>query len=118
MLVRPPPRLTNKNALNKYIESDLWTWLKEVATSFLRINFQDNFQAFIVSDISIPAGNEVAISNEFRNRYPGSIPIGRIIIRQTGDATIVDGDSPWTSDLVFLKNPSQNNVVVSVLFFN
>lgn len=118
MLVRSPPRLTNRESINKYIESDLWTWLRELSTSLLNINFKDNFQSFIVKDLSIPAGSEVSISNQFRNRYPGSIPIGRIIIRQSGDANIIDGDNAWTTDLLFMKNPSQNDAIVSILFFN
>lgn len=118
MIVRPPPRLTNIAGVVKYVQVDLWTWLKELSVAFLKINFQDNFQSFQASDVSILAGKEVAIPNQFKNRYPGLIPKGRLIIRQKGDATIVDGDSAWTADLVFLKNPSSNDAIVTVIFFN
>lgn len=117
MLVRPPPRLTNENGILKYIQVDLWTWLKEFSVAFLKINFQDNFQSFQVDNLQILAGQEVSITNQFKNRYPGLIPQGRLIIRQKGNATIVDGDKPWTPDLVFLKNASTNDVIISVIFF-
>lgn len=117
MLIKQPPRLTNRSGYIKYLEIDLWTWLREVASGFTKINFEENFQAFTVKDVSIPAGKEVGISNQFRNRYPGIIPSGRIIIRQKGDANIIDGDTEWTSNTLYLKNPSSNNAVVSVLFF-
>jgi len=117
MIIKQPPRLTNRDTFIKYIETDLWTWLKDLSVAFLKINFQDNFQSFTVNDLSIPAGAEVAVSNQFKNRYPGVIPTGRMIIRQKGDANIIDGDSPWTANLLFLKNPSANDAVVSVLFF-
>jgi hypothetical protein len=117
MIVRPPPRLTNRALIDKYIQIDLFSWMKDVTSAITKINFQDNFQSFTVNNISILAGMEVGISNQFKNRYPGTIPTGRIIIRQKGDANIIDGDSDWTEDLVFLKNPSANDAIVSVIFF-
>lgn len=117
MLVRPPPRLTNRALTEKYIEVDLWTWLKELSVAFLKINFRDNFQAFIVENVAIPAGQEVGIPNGLKNRYPGVIPSGRIITKQQGDANIIDGLTPWNQDLVFLRNPSRNDATVNVLFF-
>lgn len=117
MIIKTPPKLTNKSSLVKYIEVDLWSWLKELAVGLLKINFIDNFQAFIVQNISIPAGMEVSISNQFRNAYPGNIPSGRIIIRQTGNANIIDGPTAWTADNLYLLNPSGNDATITVLFF-
>lgn len=114
MILRTPPRLTNRALVNKYLEADLWTWLRDVTTLSSRINFIDNFQAFIVKDVSIPAGQEVRVSNQFQN---GEIPTGRIITRQTGNAVIVDGSTPWSFNALYLSNPSANDAVVSVLFF-
>lgn len=117
MIIRPPPKLTNRDTSIKYLEVDLWSWLKELSLGLLKINFKDNFQAFIVQNVSIPAGTEVSIANQFRTAYPGMIPSGRIIIRQQGDANIIDGTTAWTSNQVYLLNPSANDAVVSVLFF-
>ena len=114
MIVRPPPRLVNKKLFQKYIEVDLWTWMREVTTAFSRINFVENFQCFLVTNLSIPDGTEVSV----KNKLPlGQIPTGRIITRQTGDANIIDGNSAWTTNLVFLRNPSANDAIVSVIFF-
>lgn len=114
MIVRPPPRLVNRKLIEKYLEIDLWTWAREVTSAFGRINFTDNFQAFIVNNLSIPNGKEVSIPNQLPL---GQIPTGRIITRQTGNANIIDGDSPWTQNFLYLKNPSANDAVISVLFF-
>ncbi len=116
-IIKQPPRLTNRETIIKFIEADLWTWLKDMSVAFLKINFADNFQAFTVANISIPAGTEVAIPNQFKNRYPGVIPVGRIVVRQIGDANIIDGATPWTENLLFLQNPSANDAVISVLFY-
>lgn len=114
MIVRPPPRLINRKLLQKYLEVDVWTWMREVTSAFVRINFLENFQSFLVSNLPIAAGTEVSI----KNLLPlGQIPTGRIITRQTGDANIIDGDTPWTARFLSLKNPSANDAVISVLFF-
>lgn len=117
MIIRTPPKITNRNSLVKYIEIDLWSWLKELSIGILKLNFMQNFQSFTVVDLSIPAGVEVAIPNQFLTVYAGTIPSGRIITRQQGDANIIDGVTPWSTDLVYLMNPSANNAVISVIFF-
>lgn len=117
MIIRTPPKLTNRNSVVKYVEIDLWSWLKELSIGILKIDFKQNFQSFTVENISIPAGIEVSIPNQFRTAYPGTIPSGRIITRQRGDANIIDGDTSWTSNHVYLKNPSANDAVITVIFF-
>ena len=117
MIIRPPPKLTNRSSVVKYIEIDLWSWLKELSVGIIKFDFRQNFQSFIVENISIPAGVEIAISNQFRTSYPGTIPSGRIIIRQQGDANVIDGTNSWSDTFVYLLNPSANDTVVSVLFF-
>lgn len=117
MIIRTPPKLTNRNSVIKYVEIDLWSWLKELSNGLLKIDFKQNFQSFIVENLSIPAGIEVSITNQFKVSYPGVIPSGRIIIRQIGDANIIDGNTSWTESQVFLRNPSANDAVISVLFF-
>lgn len=117
MIIRTPPKLTNRDSLVKYVEIDLWSWLKEFANGILTINFNDNFQSFVVKNLTIPAGTEMAITNQFNTTYPGVIPSGRIIIRQTGDANIIDGATAWTASTLYLMNPSGNDATVNVLFF-
>lgn len=115
--LRSPPKITNRNALVKYVEVELWSWLKDLATRMLKINFRDNFQSFSVENLSLPAGIEVSIPNQFRISYPGNIPSGRIITRQQGDANILDGLTEWSDTHVYLRNPSANDAVVTVIFF-
>jgi hypothetical protein len=117
MIIRTPPKITNKSSLLKYIEIDLWSWLKDLSIGILKMDFLQNFQSFAVNNLVIPANTEVAISNAFNTSYPGVIPTTRIITRQQGDANIIDGDNVWTSKTVFLKNPSSNDATISVIFF-
>ena len=115
MIIRPPPKLTNRSSYVKFIETDLWTWMRDLSIS--KTSFKDNFRAFIIEDLEIPATKEVEIANQLQVAYPGLIPTGRIVIRQQGDANIIDGVTPWTEDLLYLYNPSANDAIVSVLFF-
>ena len=117
MIIKNPPKLTNKNALVRFIEIDLWSWLRDLTKGTLKINFQENFQGFTVKDVKIPKGVELPIVNQFRTTYAGYVPSGRIIIRQRGDANIIDGPTPWNKDFVYLMNPSANDAVVSVFFY-
>lgn len=112
MKIRNPPKLTNRNSTVKYIEIDLWSWLRELSTGLQSINFQDNFISFMIENITIPAGQQVAISNQLT-----TIPTGRIITRQLGDANIIDGTTKWTNLFVYLQNPSLNDAIISVIFF-
>lgn len=118
MIIRNPPKITFHKSILKYIEVDLWNWLKDISVGLLKINFQENFQSFTVEDITIPAGQEIAITNAFRNAYPGVIPRYRIIVRQQGNAIITDGPTVWTADQVFLQNVSGVDATsVTVIFF-
>ena len=116
MIIRTPPKLTNRSRLVEYVEVSLWSWLRDLTTGLLKLTFKENFQSFTVQ-VTILAMTEVSISNQFLNSFPGTIPSGRIIIKQKGDAVILDGDTPWNENLVYLKNPSSNNVTITVLFF-
>lgn len=117
MIIKTPPKLTNRNLVTNYIEVELWSWLKALYTGLFKINFKENFQSFTVENVMIPAGLEISIPNQFRTSYPGNIPSGRIIIRQLGDANIIDGNTEWSANHVYLRNPSVNDAVVTVLFF-
>lgn len=117
MIIRTPPKITNRNSIVKYIDVDLWSWLKDLSVGILKINFQQNFQSFTVSNLLIPAGTQVSIPNGFRTSYPGAIPSARIITRQQGNATIIDGDQVWDVNYVYLQNPSGNDATISVIFF-
>lgn len=117
MIIRTPPKLTNRNSTIKYVEVDLWSWLKELSIGILKLDFRQNFQSFLVANLRIPAGMEVSIPNGFRAAYPGVIPSARIITRQQGDANIIDGEAVWNENHVYLRNPSANDAVVSVIFF-
>lgn len=117
MNIKTPPQVTNRSSIVKYIEVDLWSWLRDLSIGLLKINFQENFQSFTVNNLSIPSGQEVSIPNSFRTAYPGTIPSGRIIIRQQGNANIIDGTQVWNANHVYLQNPSANDAVISVIFF-
>lgn len=116
MIIRNPPKLTNRSSIVNYVEVSLWSWLRDLTVGLFKISFKENFQSFTV-EVIILAMTEVSIANQFANSSPGVIPSGRLIVRQKGDAVILDGDTPWSDTAVYLKNPSANNVTLTVIFF-
>jgi len=96
----------------EYLETDLQYALKELTTLLRNLSFDDNFQGW-VQEVTIPAGSEVKIFNRLENRIPNY----RIVLRGgTNAEQVVDGDTEWTIDSVYLKNLSGTSVTVKVAF--
>lgn len=111
MIVRNAPRLPSSKGVAKYVQADLYNWMKRISIAFNgRMEFSNNFRSFLAKDLAIAAGGTVNIPNQL-NR----LPTERYIVRQTGDGVISDGD--WTLDTLQLTNNGSNPVVISVRFF-
>ncbi len=93
-----------------YLVNEHSSNLSDILNSLRRISFTDNFDSFRVT-VTIAAGAELGIENKLR----GTIPTDRIIVRSTGHE-IVDGDSAWTTDYVYLKNQGASAVTATVVF--
>lgn len=124
MLFRNPPKVGSRISLIKYLETDLWSWMKELSAGLVKLSFADNFESFRVDDLLIPNGTEVAIPNQFRLKANNIIPSSRIIVRQkptgaignVGNGFVTDGVTPWNATNVFLYNHGPEDTLVSVIF--
>ena len=94
-----------------YLSNTLRLGLLDLVTGLQSLDFLDNFEAFTYEG-TITAGQEV----EIRNQLPGVTPSSRIILRHSGDPAIVDGDTEWSTDFVYLKNAGSVSATVKVLF--
>jgi len=110
MIFNNPPRLPSVTGIGKYLQVDLYSWMKSVFAGLLKLSFKDNFDSFTVADLTIPAGEEVNITNGL-----GFIPSGRLIVRQTGNGLVTDG--VWDIETVRLFNNGAVDVVITVIFF-
>lgn len=99
-----------KRFARSFIESSFNDLIDQLNIGLSRLGLVENFQSYLASDVSIAAGTEVEIKHNLK-----IIPSMRIIVRQTGNAVILDGDTAWTSDKIYLKNPSGTAAVVTVL---
>jgi len=96
----------------EYISVDLGKILKELNIGLERLSFEDNFDGF-KTDVSIAAGAELKIRNELRDRAPTQ----RLILRGNDDSrNIVDGDTPWDLNFVYLKNLGAGTATATVYF--
>lgn len=116
MLFKFPPKLGTKEVYIKYLQTDLWTWMRDLSVGLIKINFAENFESFRVENLVIKSGTEVAIANQLQSKANNSIPTSRIIVRQIGNGLVTDGQA-WTTNLVYLFNNGPDDVTVTVIFF-
>jgi hypothetical protein len=88
--------------------------VRELATGLKRLDFDNNFESFETSDLTIAANTEEKI----RNELDPAIPTKMVIVKQTGNGLVTAGDTAWTSNYVYIKNnDASNSVTVRVIFF-
>lgn len=110
MIFKNPPRLPSSTGVVKFLQVDLYSWMSSLFSGLLKLSFKDNFETFTSADVTIPAGQEVSITNQL-----GFIPSGRLIVRQTGDGVVTDGE--WDLQTIRLLNNGAVDVTITVIFF-
>lgn len=111
MIVENPPKLPSREGISRYVQNNLFAWFQKLVAGVNgRLNFNDNFNSFVVEGVTIAAGATVVITNQLRN-----IPNERTVVRQTGNGVITDGS--WNIESLELVNNGAVEVVISVRFF-
>ena len=83
-----------------FSEKAFSAFVDQVSTAFGRkISFDDNIACQVVTIENIPASTEFSIPHSFK-----AVPKYRIIARQRGGGAVIDGDTPWTDRIVYLRN--------------
>jgi hypothetical protein len=96
-----------------YLRNDLKKFLRELQLGLTKLSFADNFESFQVT-VTISAGAELQIRNELLN---SAIPTKRIIVKGgSGAQDIVDGDTEWNLNYVYLKNTGASTATATVVF--
>lgn len=96
--------------VESYLMTGLSSTMKDLLSGLSKLRFRDNFQGFEAT-VDIAASSELGIPNP-RNYVPSQ----RVILRQSGGGAIIDGDSLWTTDSVYLKNTGGSEATVTVYF--
>jgi len=97
----------------EYLKVHLTATLKNLSAGLRKLNFEDNFEGWTETNLSIPAGTEVPI----RNQISPEIPTKRIIVRGgSGAQSVTDGVTDWNSNFVYLTNQGGSPVTISVVF--
>lgn len=84
--------------------------LDELDVGLQSLTLDDNFAGFEVT-VDIAAGAEAKIPNQLRKR----VPTRRIILR-SNSASIVDGDTAWDEQFVYMKNTGASSATVTIHF--
>lgn len=104
-------RVPNLNQVVDYLTIEHTANLKELITGLRNLDFLNNFSSFRAT-VTIPAGAEIGIENRIRG---GIVPSDRIIVRSNSHE-IVDGDTPWTKEFVYMKNLGAADATVTIVF--
>lgn len=81
----------------------------ELNTGLSRLTLTENFESHL-AEVTIDAGDEEAIAHNL-----GVVPSGRIILKHSGDSTVVDGDTEWDKNNIYLQNTGASSVTLTVL---
>ena len=111
MIFKKFATFTTSEEVNDFLKLKLNQSLETLSILLQRLDFKNNFETFEYNG-SIANGTEMGITHNLR-----TIPTQRIIVKQTGDGRIIDGDAAWTSSKVYLKNVGSATTTVTVLFF-
>ena len=104
---------TTIQSVSMYLGTDLKKILRELQLGLTKLSLLDNFQSF-THDVTIAASAEVQLQNLFKD---GSIPTQRVIVRGSdGSQNIVDGDTEWDENFVYLKNTGASSASATVIF--
>lgn len=99
---------TIEDAVN-YLSVDLANSLRDLTTGLSRLKLLENFEGF-EAQVSFSGAGEVAIRHNL-----GFIPSQRLIVRATA-SDIVDGDTAWSKDFVYLKKTGSGAATATVVF--
>lgn len=92
-----------------YLKTDLANSLRDLTTGLGRLKLLDNFEGF-EAQVSFTGAGEVSIRHN-----AGYTPSQRIIVRATA-SDIVDGDTSWDENFVYLKKTDAGTATATVIF--
>jgi hypothetical protein len=110
MIFNTPPRLPFAESVGKYVQTELYSWFRNLSAGLLKLNLVENFESFRVDDVVIAAGATKEITNDLR-----VVPTSKLIVRQTGNGLVTDGT--WDLNFLRLINNGATTVTISVIFF-
>jgi len=93
----------------RYLSVELANSLRDLTMGLNRLKLTDNFEGF-QAEVSFSGAVEVEIRHNL-----GFTPSQRIIVRATA-SDIVDGDTAWNSNYVYLKKTGAGAATATVIF--
>lgn len=97
-----------------YLAGELSGTLRGLRAGLQKLKFTENFECF-EETLTIAAGAEAVIRNQFRDKAPTKW----IAVRKNkAGLSVCDGDTAWSNNYVYLKNTHATDpAIVTILFF-
>jgi len=86
--------------------------MNELSFLLTRLSFVDNFESFVVENVSLTAATETEISYNLPNNKVAKFFLPLV---STGNGVIVKGATEWTSRAIFLQNHGPNDVTMTLV---
>lgn len=86
--------------------------LAELASLLTQLNFADNFESYIVADVSLTACEETRISYRLPNQKKAKY---WTTLLMSGNGQIRTGTTAWTQNAIYLHNYGPNDVTATIL---
>ena len=83
-------------------------FIDELFHGITKLNFKDNFESYTVEDLELTAATASILAHGL-----GKIPSGRVIIKQSANATFIDSD--WTKDNVSIT--ASADCTISLVYY-
>jgi hypothetical protein len=93
----------------EHLQGDYNDLINELNTGLSRFRITENFENQLFTELAVANGTTKTLRHNL-----GRVPLGRIILKQTGDAVLEDG--AYTENTVELINNSANDVVVTIIY--
>ena len=102
---------TDAKSVEEYLGQSLRSDMLDLVDGLHRLSLTDNMESFSYEG-TVTNGTEVEIRNPL-----STPPSGRLVIKHSGDPAIVDGDTEWSTDFVYLKNAGSAPATVKIIYF-
>lgn len=89
--------------------SDFGKLIKELGNGLRKLTFEDNFESNF-KEIELPANSETAVEHSLNK-----VPKYYIIVGQSAEGQIIDGDTPFDESFIYLKNTSANLITLKLI---
>lgn len=99
----------NGEDIKVYLDRHINVLIDQLNNGLNKLTLDENVDCQVIENIIIGAGAEVSIDHKL-----GTTPRFHLILKQSGNALITNGQSDWTNKKIYLLNNGANSATLTV----